>query len=459
MSRPLLQSGPFVNRVGDIAILVLASFVAAYDHEQLHWKVAAVMALAAVSLWMLCSSVLRHYDVVLNGRGFLGDIALTVVLLVAVVTPMWFLRAVSTRYAVTTQLSTFLLVLLPAVLWLRLRVVGLRLLNLRPLAQVLVVGVGPLARYTHQGIQDGSVKRSMIGYLRFDGEGEHTHLGSPLLGAAADLERVLRDTIVDEVYFAASSRSLHASVQEGIGICERFGIPFAVPACDYRMARARPACAKAISDGYVHCLSVRHSPIQRVLKRSLDIAVSFAALFVLSPVLLATAFAVKLTSRGPIFFRQERVGLHGRTFSMLKFRSMVSNAEALKAQLALLNEQGGPIFKMKRDPRVTAVGRFIRKHSIDELPQLVNVLRGDMSLVGPRPPLPSETAKYETWQRRRLSVRPGLTCVWQVSGRSQISFDQWMLLDMRYIDHWSLLEDIRLIMRTVPVVLTGRGAS
>jgi lipopolysaccharide/colanic/teichoic acid biosynthesis glycosyltransferase len=187
--------------------------------------------------------------------------------------------------------------------------------------------------------------------------------------------------------------------------------------------------------------------------------VSFGALVALSPLLLGAALGVKLTSRGGVLFRQQRVGLHGRTFSMLKFRSMVSNAEALKAELTLLNEQKGPIFKMKHDPRVTAVGRFIRKHSIDELPQLVNVLRGDMSLVGPRPPLPGETAKYETWQRRRLSVRPGLTCVWQVSGRSQISFDQWMLLDMRYIDHWSLLQDLRLIMKTVPVVLSGRGAS
>jgi lipopolysaccharide/colanic/teichoic acid biosynthesis glycosyltransferase len=144
---------------------------------------------------------------------------------------------------------------------------------------------------------------------------------------------------------------------------------------------------------------------------------------------------------------------------MLKFRSMVSNAEALKATLVQQNEQSGPVFKMQRDPRVTTVGRFIRKHSIDELPQLVNVLRGDMSLVGPRPPLPSEVASYEAWQRRRLSVRPGLTCVWQVSGRNQISFEQWMMLDMRYIDHWSLLQDVRLIMRTVPIVLTGRGAS
>ena len=169
--------------------------------------------------------------------------------------------------------------------------------------------------------------------------------------------------------------------------------------------------------------------------------------------------AIRLTSRGPIFFKQVRVGLHGKPFHILKFRSMVVDAEALQARLAAQNEMTGPVFKMKHDPRITRVGRFIRKYSIDELPQLVNVLRGDMSLVGPRPPLPSEVARYQAWQRRRLSVRPGLTCIWQVSGRNQISFEEWMYLDMRYIDHWSLSQDLQLIFRTVPVVLTGRGAS
>jgi len=144
---------------------------------------------------------------------------------------------------------------------------------------------------------------------------------------------------------------------------------------------------------------------------------------------------------------------------MLKFRSMVVNAEELKAKLVAANEQAGPVFKMKRDPRITPIGRFIRKYSIDELPQLINVLRGEMSLVGPRPPIPAEVAKYEAWQRRRLSVRPGLTCVWQVSGRNEISFEEWMYLDMQYIDHWSLAQDFQLILKTVPVVLTGRGAS
>jgi lipopolysaccharide/colanic/teichoic acid biosynthesis glycosyltransferase len=175
--------------------------------------------------------------------------------------------------------------------------------------------------------------------------------------------------------------------------------------------------------------------------------------------MLTVGVIIKLTSRGDILFKQERVGRHGRPFFMLKFRSMVVNAEELKAKLMAQNEQTGPVFKMKRDPRITPIGRFIRKFSIDELPQLINVLRGEMSVVGPRPPVPAEVAKYEAWQRRRLSVRPGLTCVWQVSGRNEISFEEWMYLDMQYIDHWSLAQDFELILKTVPVVLTGRGAS
>ena len=151
--------------------------------------------------------------------------------------------------------------------------------------------------------------------------------------------------------------------------------------------------------------------------------------------------------------------MRGRPFRMLKFRSMTANAEQLKAELLHKNERSGPAFKLRSDPRVTSVGRWLRKYSIDELPQLLNVLRGEMSLVGPRPALAEEVSHYAAWQRRRLSVRPGLTCVWQVSGRDAVSFGSWMVMDMRYIDHWSLGEDLKLILRTLPVVVTGKGAS
>jgi exopolysaccharide biosynthesis polyprenyl glycosylphosphotransferase len=447
-----------LNLAGDVLIVALASSVAAMQGGEFHWKVALVMTATAATLWALASRVLRHYDV-WNGRGFAGDVALTLVLLTAVVVPMALLRFVVPRYAMTTHISRFLAVLLPAILWLRVKATGVRLWRSRPIDNVLVVGIGPLGRLTGRELANGGKRLNVIGHLRLQDEVMHARLHAPVLGTVTDLEQTLRDQVVNEVYFAATAAQHRADVQAAIHSCEKFGIPFALPACGYRLARAKPASAKAIADGYVHYVNVQIKPLQMALKRMFDIAASAGALFALSPLLIFAALAVKLSSRGPVLFRQERVGLHGRTFKMLKFRSMVVNAEELKARLMAQNEQTGPVFKMKHDPRITGVGRFIRKYSIDELPQLINVLRGDMSIVGPRPPIPSEVAKYEGWQRRRLSVRPGLTCVWQVSGRNQISFEDWMLLDMRYIDHWSLAQDFNLILKTVPVVLTGRGAS
>jgi exopolysaccharide biosynthesis polyprenyl glycosylphosphotransferase len=194
------------------------------------------------------------------------------------------------------------------------------------------------------------------------------------------------------------------------------------------------------------------------LKRLLDVGVSGLALIVFSPLLLLTALAIKLDSPGPVFFKQTRVGKWGRLFGIYKFRSMYTDAEKRKQELAAQNEATGPVFKMKRDPRITRVGRVIRKLSIDELPQLINVLRGDMSLVGPRPPLPKEVDEYEYHQRRRLDAVPGITGLQQVSGRSDLNFEQWVAFDVTYIEQQSLWFDIKILLKTIPAVLTGRGA-
>jgi lipopolysaccharide/colanic/teichoic acid biosynthesis glycosyltransferase len=195
------------------------------------------------------------------------------------------------------------------------------------------------------------------------------------------------------------------------------------------------------------------------VKRLFDIVASSAALALLLPLFVIIALVIKVTSLGPVFFRQVRVGLHGRRFQMLKFRSMVVNAEGLQPLLHNQNERiGGPVFKMRNDPRITPVGRFLRKYALDELPQLINVLRGDMSVVGPRPLPASEVALQETWQLRRHAVRPGLTCTWQaLAHRHRLSFQEWMRLDLRYADEWSLAKDVALICRTIPVVLGGAG--
>lgn len=193
-------------------------------------------------------------------------------------------------------------------------------------------------------------------------------------------------------------------------------------------------------------------------KRLFDVVFSSFVLILLLPIFVAVALVVKCTSKGPIFFPQTRVGAGGRHFKMWKFRTMVVNAEAMKAQLESQNEVSGPVFKIKHDPRITAAGRFLRRYSIDELPQFWNVLAGDMSVVGPRPPLPKEVMKYRNWQLRRLCVKPGLTCIWQVSGRSTIDFDTWMRMDIRYIEGASLDLDLRLVVRTVRVVLDADGA-
>lgn len=203
---------------------------------------------------------------------------------------------------------------------------------------------------------------------------------------------------------------------------------------------------------------VRGRFYRRYVKRPVDVLASLLGLVLLSPLFAILAIAIKLDSPGPVFFKQKRVGQSGREFWFYKFRSMVQDAEAQKSKLMHLNELEGPVFKISDDPRVTAIGRFLRRTSIDELPQLINVLRGDMSLVGPRPPLPNEVEKYEGWQRQRLDVVPGITCLWQISGRNHIGFTEWMRLDIEYIRKQSLTLDVKILARTLPAVVSRKGA-
>jgi len=200
-----------------------------------------------------------------------------------------------------------------------------------------------------------------------------------------------------------------------------------------------------------------HDEVRLLMKRFIDIVLAAVSLVLVSPVMAVVALLVRVTSKGPVLFRQERCGLNGRRFQLYKFRSMVADAESRKAGLADRNERE-LVFKIKNDPRLTPLGRWLRKFSVDEWPQLWNVLRGDMSLVGPRPAVPSEVEQYKRWQRRRLRMRPGLTCLWVVEGRDAVDFERWMALDMEYIDTWSLALDWKIILRTIPQVVSGKGA-
>ena len=266
----------------------------------------------------------------------------------------------------------------------------------------------------------------------------------------------LKEYAIDEVIFADITPL--TSVEDVVNICAEQGVRTTIAADLFSIGIAKSALSYFGSIPLIHFQPPPGDRWELGLKRILDIVVSAILLIALSPIMLLIAIAVKLTSPGSIFFIQKRVGMNGHLFDLYKFRSMQMQAEDQLANLRAENEMDGPAFKLKDDPRITPLGRFLRKHSLDELPQLWNVLIGQMSLVGPRPPIPTEVGEYQRYYRRRLSMRPGLTCTWQVSGRNKISnFEDWVKLDLEYIDNWSFSRDIALIFRTIPTVLLGSG--
>ena len=324
---------------------------------------------------------------------------------------------------------------------------------------VLVVGTGKrarehaklLERYAHWGIE-------VLGFLSEQKISRDSIGEKPILGSLEKLELMLRNEVVDEVHFAVSRPRLER-LDEALRICEEIGVRVRIVLAPFGEIQSKIRMDHLSGVPLLTLSTTPDRDLELLMKRMFDIVASFFGLLVLSPVYVVAAILVKCTSKGPIFFKQKRLGMNGRIFHFYKFRTMVENAEELKSSLESQNEMDGPVFKIKEDPRVTKIGRLLRKTSIDELPQIWNVLRGDMSLVGPRPPVPSEVQKYERWHRRRLSMRPGITCIWQISGRNEISFQQWMKMDLEYIDNWSLILDFKILAKTVPVVIGTRGAS
>jgi exopolysaccharide biosynthesis polyprenyl glycosylphosphotransferase len=279
---------------------------------------------------------------------------------------------------------------------------------------------------------------------------------SRVIGTFDDMARILDENVVDEVIFVMPRNWLDR-LEKYVRICEKVGVKATISIDVFDTAIAKPVLKEL--DGWL-LLTFDATPNDFFflsLKRSLDLIGSAGGLLALSPLFLLIGLIIKITAPGPVFFRQIRCGVNGRTFPILKFRTMVVDAEKKLAELQNQNELKGPAFKIRNDPRITAIGRLLRKTSLDELPQLINVLWGDMSLVGPRPPLPSEVENYERWQRRRLSMRPGITCIHEVVARNDKDFNNWMKMDLEYIDNWCFGLDLRILVRTLLAVVKGTG--
>jgi exopolysaccharide biosynthesis polyprenyl glycosylphosphotransferase len=281
--------------------------------------------------------------------------------------------------------------------------------------------------------------------------------GYKVIGTLDELPALLETSLVDEVVLVVP-RTWLSEIEKSILYCEAVGIPITLSTDFFNLAVAMGKPSAFNGSTFLRFETRLLKDSELMVKRLFDIISAATLLLVSLPVLLVSCAAIRMTSKGTIIFKQTRLGRYGRKFTLYKLRSMVEEAETLRDQLEAQNEMSGPVFKIKNDPRVTPIGKFLRKTSLDEFPQLWNVIKGDMSLVGPRPPLPEEVEKYEPWQRRRLSMKPGITCIWQVSGRNKIGFEDWMKLDLDYIDRWSLWLDIVILFKTIRAVLLRSGA-
>jgi exopolysaccharide biosynthesis polyprenyl glycosylphosphotransferase len=331
------------------------------------------------------------------------------------------------------------------------------------LRHMLILGTNAQAvEFARRILSDRERGYRIVGFVDDDWPGMKNFKGSgfPLVTGYAGLAEFLRHNVVDEVAFNLPLGSFYTRLSEVANLCAHHGIIMRFNPGIFGLKNVRYWPEESGGDLCIATYTGTRELWPAFVKRVVDVAVSASLLVLLLPTFAIVSLLIKLTSHGPVFFRQERIGINKRRFRIYKFRTMVRDAEELMAKLQHRNEVSGPVFKIKNDPRVTPIGRFLRRSSIDELPQLLNVLKGDMSLVGPRPlPVRDYEGFSEDWQRRRFSVRPGITCLWQVQGRSTISFEQWMMLDLQYMDEWSLWLDFKILAQTVPAVLKGEGAA
>jgi exopolysaccharide biosynthesis polyprenyl glycosylphosphotransferase len=326
--------------------------------------------------------------------------------------------------------------------------------------RVLIVGSGEKAqRFVKSVGEHGEWALDIVGFIDFDPKRVDSKVpGGRVIGTPADLTRLLHEHPVHEVIFAISTKQI-ADCTDMLALCEQEGVRAVILSNLFSSLVAQVQTEIQYEQPVLIYSSMRHKEWQLLVKRLFDIVFSSIMLLFLLPLMGIIALTIKLQDGGPVFYRWNVVGLNKEKFTGYKFRTMVVDADRLKEKLAEQNEMKGVVFKMRHDPRITSIGHLLRKFSLDELPQLWSVFKGDMSIVGPRPPLESELPRFDSWHRRKLSVKPGLTCLWQISGRSTITdFDEWVKLDLAYIDNWTLWLDFKILMKTLPAVLLGRGA-
>jgi exopolysaccharide biosynthesis polyprenyl glycosylphosphotransferase len=326
----------------------------------------------------------------------------------------------------------------------------------RNVRYMLVVGANARAKAFANLVEShAELGLIVIGHLKAGAADNGVYLNRPVLGSVEDLESVLHSKIVDEVAICLPYAN-EDLIEQAALLCQQEGKLVRIPAAPVERVLSLGRLENFDGVGVYSLVSGPDRALGLLVKRGLDIVASAILMVVLAPFMALIAALIRVGSTGPVLFRQERVGLHGRTFTLLKFRTMCVDAEQQLPELRIQNAVHGHAFKLDHDPRATRAGRFLRRTSLDELPQLVNVLRGQMSLVGPRPPLPCEVSTYDIWHRRRLSMKPGMTGLWQVGARREPEFDKWVQQDLEYIDTWSLWLDAKIVLRTVPAMLTGR---
>ena len=352
--------------------------------------------------------------------------------------------------------TTFLTISFRTLLRYALSIVRLHDRNLR---LILIAGTNERAYEFARTIEENKgIGYRIIGYVD-----DTIHLpkeGINLLGTLEDFSNIIRNKVIDEIIITLPIKSQYKKIQGIIEKAEEQGIVVRHLSNLFNTKVATSRTGTFNGFPVLEMVAGLQDDWRGLVKRDIDIVIGSVLLLLTIPLMLVAAIAVKLTSHGSVFFIQDRVGYNKRIFPVYKFRTMVKDAEKLQQELEAQNEMDGPVFKVKNDPRITKVGRWLRKTSIDELPQLFNVIQGDMSLVGPRPlPVRDYEGFGEDWQRRRFSIRPGLTCFWQISGRNNTSFEDWMKLDMEYIDNWSLSGDLKILLKTIPTVINGKGAS